>query len=361
MRDQGLKSAFFCCLLAALSVWTVPAEGQISIRLSVKAVLDPATGARQPGVTEAVFSNTVAGINAILDSFRRGYRVEWLGGRLINVGGVGQFGSGPSAYFDQDFHANPGLKNDMDADALADPQAFAFDPSAINIYITRYGGANWNICSFPSQGHILVINGTKGYTNPGVVLHEIGHYFNLIHTFDGESYQNADGSSCTDTGCNCAIAIGGDGDGVDDTIKDNECWASPDDISYGNFGISFTSLPALIKPTVDRIWWNVMSYHVRQHAVNLLTSDQLDRWTDAANGPRVNTVNAITRFVDLNASGFFEKGSSGLPYLRLIEGVVYAKPGDIVLMRAGHYNEPMTITKPLTLRASRGDVVIGTP
>ena len=46
---------------------------------------------------------------------------------------------------------------------------------------------------------------------------------------------------------------------------------------------------------------------------------------------------------------------------KITAGMATANPagGDIVLLRAGNYNEPMTITKPLTLRASRGDVTIG--
>jgi len=30
-------------------------------------------------------------------------------------------------------------------------------------------------------------------------------------------------------------------------------------------------------------------------------------------------------------------------------------------VRPGNYNEPMTISKPLTLRATRGDATIGVP
>jgi hypothetical protein len=38
-----------------------------------------------------------------------------------------------------------------------------------------------------------------------------------------------------------------------------------------------------------------------------------------------------------------------------------AGAGDIVLIRPGHYNEPMTITKGITFRATRGDALIGKP
>jgi nitrous oxidase accessory protein NosD len=38
-----------------------------------------------------------------------------------------------------------------------------------------------------------------------------------------------------------------------------------------------------------------------------------------------------------------------------------ANTGDIVLIRPGRYNEPMTINKAITLRATRGDALIGVP
>ena len=46
----------------------------------------------------------------------------------------------------------------------------------------------------------------------------------------------------------------------------------------------------------------------------------------------------------------------------LAKGVaVVNDPDDMVLLRTGNYNEPQTITKALTLRATRGDAVIGKP
>jgi nitrous oxidase accessory protein NosD len=42
-------------------------------------------------------------------------------------------------------------------------------------------------------------------------------------------------------------------------------------------------------------------------------------------------------------------------------GVSEAQAGDIVLIRPGHYNEPMTISKAVALRATRGDALIGKP
>ena len=72
----------FVCFILSVAA---SAHADIVVRLSVKAVLDPANGMRQAEVSELIFSNTVAGMNALLASFGRGYRYEWVGKTLIDV------------------------------------------------------------------------------------------------------------------------------------------------------------------------------------------------------------------------------------------------------------------------------------
>jgi hypothetical protein len=345
-------------LAAVFASWS--ASAQINVRISVKAVLNPATGMRQPGVTEATFTNTVNGMNALLDNLGRGYRIQW-NGTLINVGGLNQFNSGPSKYYNLDFHDedNEGMKEQMDADAQADPVAFGWNSSAVNIYITRYGGANWNVCSFPSGGSIIIVNGVAGYSTARTVLHEIGHYYNLSHTMNGQQFLNSDDSSCTNR-CDCAQVLGGGSDGVSDTALDNECWDSWLAVAQGN-GYTAGGITASESLATDRIWRNIMSYHGRHHNdIDILTPGQLDRWTDTANSTRVNSVSGRTRFVDLGNLGI-QIGTSQLPWKTVASGIAAASAGgnDIVLIRPGSYDEPMTVTKPLTLRATRGTAVIG--
>ena len=53
------------------------------------------------------------------------------------------------------------------------------------------------------------------------------------------------------------------------------------------------------------------------------------------------------------------QGTSGSRFRTLARGVaVVNDPQDTVLLRAGAYTEPQAITKALTLRATRGTVVI---
>ena len=47
------------------------------------------------------------------------------------------------------------------------------------------------------------------------------------------------------------------------------------------------------------------------------------------------------------------------PYSSAVPGGMELAPGDIVLLRAGSYNEQLLIREEVTLRASRGDAIIG--
>jgi hypothetical protein len=361
-----MKRAF--CSLSVLLTGAALVSADITIRVSVKAVLNPATGARQPGVSDATFANTVDGMNDMLNSYGRGYHIQWVGNALINVGGLGQFNSGPSQYYDVDFVNDPNgdtLKDQFESNAINNPAAYGWSSSAVNVYVVRFGGANWNVCSFPSQ-QIILVNGVLGYSTATTVLHEIGHYFNLSHTFNGSTDLNSNGTACTN-GCSCALHIGGGADGVADTILDNVCWADQDDIAQGNYSMNYASLTLSRQNAVDRIWNNLMSYHGRQHSTMFLSLDQLDRWSDSANDDRPGVRTGRTRFVDLNCSPLFPNGNSLCsafgPYHTVAAGVsaANASGADIVLIRAGNYNEPQTITKALTFRATRGSAIVGRP
>lgn len=351
---------FLCVLLAgAKSGWS-----DITVRISVKAVLNPATGLRQPGVSDLTFSNTVFAMNDMLRSYARGYQIQWLGNALINVGGLGQYNSGPSQYYSVDFvNATNGgvLKDQFEANAIANPATYGWDGSAINIYIVQFGGANWNVCSFPGE-QIILVNGVLGYSTATTVLHEIGHYFNLSHTFNGRLNLNLDDSTCTN-GCSCPQLVGGGNDGVADTILDHDCWDSQNDIALGNYSQFYNSLSAANQAAVDRIWNNLMSYHGRQHNTPLCTPDQNDRWTDSANSDRTAVRTGRTRFVATTGNDTTGTGSSTSRYRTLAKGVTVAAGGgaDIILLRTGNYNEPQIISKALTLRSTRGDVFIGKP
>ena len=119
---------------------------------------------------------------------------------------------------------------------------------------------------------------------------------------------------------------------------------------------------------VSNTFNNVMAYHRSDGgSQSVLTPDQWDQIADFTRTDRANIMNGKTLFVDwmntcLFPSGFSQctLGLSG-PFPTVAQGVNGASGGDIVLIRRGHYNEPMTITKAITLRATRGDALLGKP
>jgi hypothetical protein len=234
------------------------------------------------------------------------------------------------------------LENTATSNATTRAQFFWRD-NAVNVYINNTSSG---YCSFPGSGSAVFI-GSAAYDT--LIIHEIGHHFALAHTHSGEQYLNSDDSPCSD-GCACAQLVGGNTDGFSDTLPDHECWTR---------GQMVANNPGATTTQIDNTFLNIMSYHLPQ---DRFTSGQLDTWADTGNGSRFNTVTGRTRFVDRDNTGIFQFGTSALPYETVAQGVSSAAAsGDIVLIRPGHYNETMTITKALTLRATRGTAVIGLP
>ena len=110
---------------------------------------------------------------------------------------------------------------------------------------------------------------------------------------------------------------------------------------------------------VDQVYYNVMCYRGRRE---VLTPGQLDRMTDYSNSEVHHVTNGSTHFVDLDGpGGMLQLGTSAFPMITVAGGLSRADSGDIVLIRRGSYDEAMTIDQDVTLRASRGDVLVGAP
>jgi hypothetical protein len=332
-------------LLIALLCGAGAAHGQLNVRVSIKFILS-AGGARPSNggcfgangvnlTSDQAVRDNIDLANDIMTSLGRGYRYQ-----LTEIRDV----SGWSGFFN--ISARSGAnKSALEAVATSNATTraqFFWRNDAINIYINNTS-SGW--CSFPG-GDSVIFAGSCAYDT--LLIHEMGHYFSLAHTHDGEQFLNSNGSSCAAGNCGCAQLIPGD-DGFDDTLPDVNCW-SRSQLAAGNPGASAAQL--------DNTFLNIMSYHIPQ---DRFTPDQLDAWTDTANSARFNAVSGRTRFVDrANVSGF-EFGTSTLPYDTVSQGVAAASAGDIVLIRRGNYNQPQTITKAVTLRASRGNAIIGLP
>jgi len=302
-------------------------------------------------------SNNVGWANQILDSTGRGYR--WRLVEIVTVPGTtAPLPASTNSWYNLPVGA--GTQDDLDAKARTNAAGFQFRTDAINFYLVNsQTGPNGGYCSFPTESQDVILIAPNSFLD--VLIHESGHFFGLSHTFDTEAYQLGNGSPCTN-GCACPRLVGGD-DGIADTPLDHQCW-NQNNVATNTYGRLYAQLNAAEQYFVDNTWSNIMSYH---SPGNRFTSDQLDRMTDASNGARQNVASGRTWFVDLNSSCLNPSGSSfcvlafGGPFATVTAGVNAANNGDIVLIRAGSYDEVRSYNKPVTLRATRGEARIGPP
>jgi hypothetical protein len=108
-----------------------------------------------------------------------------------------------------------------------------------------------------------------------------------------------------------------------------------------------------------------MSYHnatTKNQVENVMTELQLDLHADTANSYRRAFVTGTTVFVSPFGFDLFPGTASGLPKRTVASAVSVASAAgtDIVLLRPGSYPESLTISQPVTLRATReGPATIG--
>jgi hypothetical protein len=332
-----MKATFLRCIpgIAALALLVLPREAaaQLAMRTSVKFILS-AGGTRPPGgalLTDEDVRRAFTNMNNLLDTFGRGYQFRIT--EIIDLAGHSEL------YNLTTSNASAMIKAVVDND----PSALGWRTNAANLYINNDpgGGSDFN--------GMVVVSHNGSYKT---ILHESGHHFGLCHT---------QGCGCRDCPT-CELTD----DEVGDTLPDRECW-TVDDIATNAFHTLYANLNAAQRAMVSNTFNNVMSYH-NDGTHGVLTSDQLDRMADTANG-RVadNIITGFTRFVDHANTCSVPAGNSAClggftgPFRTLTQGVNAAVTGDIVLIRPGHYNEPMTLTKAVTLRATRGDALIGKP
>ncbi len=344
------------CLSAIVLSPPVYADEVISICVSYKIVLDPASGKRPSGPSGRVkdddIDEAIGAMNAMLESYFRGFRMRRVD-LITEIGGMGDT-NGPSKWYDTDFFDEDDgekFKNQMEGEAQYNPGLYVWNDNAINIYITN--GINGGICSFPGD-NIIIIGGSSA--NDGIVhLHEIGHFFDLCHT------QGCDCGCCEPGETGACDTEPGD-DKISDTLPDLACW-SRNNISFFKFGAFYSDLTRIQQEIVDNVFLNLMSY--RDSACGFaasttrLTELQLDQWTDTVNKDRRYVADGRTYFVE--AGGGLD-GSSKFPFGSIMAAVsaVSSAGGDVIMIKPGAYLETLAISKRVTLRATRqGSAVIG--
>ncbi len=333
----------------------------IEIHLSYKIILNPIDETRPFFVIDATIAETVRQMNELLDSFERGYRFSLT--EILEVGGVSGNPENPSVWYNTNFldsADSTDWKNQFE-DMAKSNTAYKWSNNAINIYINAatMGG----ICSFPSEDEVIVI-GANSYSSSMVTLHEIGHYFNLMHTHGN--------CSCSEGKC-CPDNETGN-DNLNDTFSDNACWDSLDKASQFHYNQIFNS-PSLSpqqKTNIESIFLNIMSYHnfgnscngyVSGFNPNNLSEMQLDVWADVMDehSSRRNVRSGDSWFV--KPSGSNGDGTAKNPFDLIFHGLNAINPqgGDVIYLREGnHSNIPDVIKKPVTIRATRkGSAIIG--
>ena len=333
----------FLSLLVAGIFGAGSASADIQIRISVKFILGPM--GEMPSGGNGTFdefddiTNQVDAANTVLRASGRGYQFQ--------IFEVTTIDGDASEFFDLPRED----KEELETAAQEDPETFKWRSNAINMYVNNVDGSA--ICSFPTDDDVILFGQSSRSTS---LFHESGHYFNLRHTHQGQE-------SCED--CACGSPTPGNSDLVDDTLPDHSCWEEADDIAQGNFSQDYDELSTSQQMQVDAVLFNMMSYHDTR---DWLTSDQLDRWTDAANGSRSHVASGSTFFIDQNNSCQVPLGNStcqdililefGGPFPTVEDGVNAADVGDIVLIRGGTYEEGLVIDSPVELRASRNDAIL---
>ena len=349
--------------LAGLAAWAgvMPmhaADSVIWVNVSMKLIANSATGSPPPEFDATIADQWFAQANVWLANHGRGFRVR-LVDRYVLLGGMGDT-NGPSRWYDIDLKGDPAgsisASNRVVFDALVKTNAqYRFNPNALNIYMNN----GW----FSSTSEAMIITSYRIFTDPvhatnnpwmggGNWLHEIGHYYGLWHTF--ENPKPADG-------------------GFTDFATDIE-FGTRDAIALQDYGKNYAQLPTTnnSRDLVDRVFFNSLSYHQYQMMevimgeagysatqfnarMNILTPQQLDHWADTANSSRHPSVTGYTRFVS-NAGGDGNTGlQSGAPKQHLWNAATNSVAGDIVMLRAGNYNERITITNRVILRAAAGE------
>ena len=338
------------CLLPLLAAAAgvllgLPAGAQdVYQRLSVKYILDgsanPPMGLySDPAEIETVITET----NEMLQRRGRGY--GYVVTEYQSVVGFPQFYDLSSADADV-----------LEITAKANPVAFFWRTNATNIYIVNSTGSNFAAIPSTDPGKEIVV--MRASTNIELNwAHELGHHNDLFHPFAGDD-QVAD--TMPDPSPNqCTQPFGCQLGGSEECC----CTTKIANLDAAALAGGWT------QQQKDDLLYNLMGYFgatdcdpILGHDFDnvRLTAGQLDRWTDATRLYHSGEVTGLTWFVDSTA-GVSGVGYSFQPFLTVAGGVAAADTGggDIVLLRAGSYNESMTLTKPLVLRASGGSAFVG--
>lgn len=328
-------------------------------RVSVKIILDAngnrPTGGGSPLSTDAQIQTQIAYANRVFDLLGLNAGLD-----LTEIAQIG----GPSAMditskWQMVAARDSDNRSALENDAYDDPR-YLFRRNAINVYIN--GSTGSGVCAIPGTFGFLDLDddnddimllGQGGARD--MMIHEAGHFLGLYHT---------QGSKCGNCGENGITNPDDCGDDeVYDTITDSACWKSQDQISLLNgWGNSYGILTPDRQRLVDLVWNNVMSYHQNDHAnQTVFTPGQIERLGKFSNQQRRATATGNIWFVRGDGDDDDDGDEESESFQTVGHAVDSASDGDLLLLRAGRYNQSLRITKRVAVNALHGPVTIGKP
>lgn len=327
------------------------------VRVSIKIILDSSGNRPSQILTNEKFDSAFHWINDRMHEYNRG--IEFVPFEYVEVGGP----SNPtisSSYNGANIPINASLITSLEADAEASPGAYAWRSDMINVYFSRNAESN-GICSFPTNGNHdegIIIDHRRA-DEPEVLLHEIGHFFNLKHTAD---------EACG-------------------TLANDDASWDQDAIAQSNYSLDYNQLTAQQQVQVDRTFNNVMSQVRINGGVGLgesrviMTECQLDKWHKILQtwSTRQDVNSGIAWYVDDDdpdpcdilpaGSPCGCNGRPDVPYengfcaFDILDGVTK----DVIVFKPGTYeadelsNGPIVLDKPVLLTATRQGNAVITP
>jgi hypothetical protein len=275
---------FVLCWFALATVALVPAvHADYHVNISVKVICKP-NGARPIGGLAELsnFGLEVNHANAATVS-KYGYRISLV--EFVDITPPVPAGQSENFWFSMTARSAVS-RNAVHIAATNDPVTWKWNTKAINFYINDTSSG---ICAFPSatDDHPVILLGKSVVT--GTVIHEIGHWFNLLHTHPGDS----DGF----------LTNWGDGDGLIETLPDDP------DATLADIHARYPNEPEQKRL---ELYHNIMSYHQADY----LLPAQFAVWdaTVAFWQSRRDVLSPVTIHVATFGSDVFGDGSLGMPY-----------------------------------------------
>ncbi|MEM7232611.1 MAG: hypothetical protein AAF517_10575, partial [Planctomycetota bacterium] len=273
----------FLVLFFWLSASTTLDAKIVQVRLSAKFFLDSEGNGPTPGIlsTHEQLREQVRIANEILAEDRANWRFDL--DEIVDLDGLSEYYGPLSIDRDGSFWRQ------LERSAESDPETYAWRFDAINLYIVNEIIDFTGVCSFPNRDDVIIISNrtyddlrlrvnldfpedVTPFVWANILLHEVGHYFDLGHT---------QGRFCG--GCDpgrlgvCHVSPGDDG--IDDTPDDLACW-DRDQLADFHFSRPYEELNEEEREFIRRAFNNIMSYHNEGWFLerdSLFTPGQLER------------------------------------------------------------------------------------